>query len=361
MEIKETVEKVKEKIKDFSKKIKESDDYANLANKIFDDEYHTVKEKIIDKIKEYQKIIIHRHVNPDGDAIGSSLGLRELIKTNFIGKEVYSVGDNLPNYLRFVGDEDRISDDKYQNALVIVVDTAQEKRIADERYKLAKEIIKIDHHVDVEDFSTGINYVRENYASCSLVIMDIFASYPLFSISKEAARYLYIATVTDTSRFRYKEVDAKALVLASKMLETGINTENIFSNLYSKDKEVFKLQGYFYKNIKYTRNGVSYMFMTKRIMKKFDVNVSEASNMVNLMDGIKGSMIWILFIERDKEIRVRLRSRFISIRDLAAKYNGGGHENASGATIYSKKQAKTLLNEADQILFNFKNKNKDKF
>lgn len=365
MEIKKVLNQVKDKVmdtvKDTVKEIKQSDTYANITNNIYDDDFHSIKEKILNKIKEYNTIIIHRHVRPDGDAIGSSLGLREILKTSFPDKKIYSVGDELPEYLKFVGEEDVIDETEYTDALVIVVDTATSDRICDSRFKLGKEIIKIDHHVPTENYGTSINYVRENYGSCSLVIMDMFTNFSSFIINKAAARYLYIATITDTGRFRYKEVDGKALEIASKMLNIGVDTDAIYANLYSKNIENFKFQAYIYKNVCFTENKVAYLFLTKKIMKKYKISTEDASNTVNLLDGIKGSMIWLLFIERDKEIRVRLRSRFVPVIGIAQQFNGGGHECASGATVYNKKQIKELLKIADNTLKDFKEQNKDKF
>lgn len=318
-----------------------------------------IKNDILDKISEYNNIIIHRHVRPDGDAIGSSLGLRQILRDNFPEKNIYSVGGDIPEYLGFVGKEDIISDDVYKDALVIVVDTATKARICDNRYELAKEIIKIDHHDPVDSYG-GINHVLDHFASCSLVIMDLFND-EKFYISKEAARYLYIAVITDTGRFRYSGVNAEALKLSSIMLEKGINTEDIFAYLYTKELKSYQLQAYVYKHIKLSENGVAYMFMTKKIMKKFNVSIEDASNMVNLMDGIRGSMIWVLFIEHPKEIRVRLRSRHVKIIDVAKMYNGGGHDNASGATIYNKKQIKNVIEDCDKLLKVYKTENEDKF
>ena len=196
---------LKEKIIDKAKKIyedaKKSEIVRNVQDAIFDDQDFSKKLDILNKIKEYDTVIIHRHVRPDGDAIGSSLGLREILRDNFPEKHIYSVGGNLPEYLKFVGEEDEISDEVYENALVIAVDTATKARIYDERYEKAKELIKIDHHDPVENYG-NMNFVKEHFASCSLLIMDIFSVIPNINISAKAARYLYIATITDTGNFK---------------------------------------------------------------------------------------------------------------------------------------------------------------
>ena len=363
MSIKEKFENisknVSDKIEQFTKEVKGSEAYISLTNKLFDDDYRALKEKIVDKIEEYDTIIIHRHIRPDGDAVGSALGLRDVLRNKYPEKKIYAVGEKLPQYLQFVGTQDEIDDKEYENALMIVVDTATQDRICLNKMSLAKEVIKIDHHIPTDEYG-NINYVREHYASCSLLLTEFFATMG-FDITPIAARYLYIAAVTDTGRFKYKEVDSDAMHLASILLSKGIDTEEIYSNLYSKDKSVFKLQGYIYNHVKYTENGVAYLFMTKRLMKKFKVTVEDASNTVNLLDGIKGSLIWMLFIEYDNEIRIRFRSRFVGVVDIASKYNGGGHEYAAGGTIYSKKDIKKVLECTDKVLKEYKMNNKDKF
>ena len=363
MAIKETINNVKDKIvdaiNDTANKIKNSDEYKEFNNMIHNDEFRTIKEQIVDKIDAYDTIIIHRHVTPDGDAIGSALGLREIIKTNWPNKKVYAVGDEIPKYLQFVGTQDVIEDNEYENALMIVVDTATSDRISLNKMNLAKEVIKIDHHIVTDNYGS-INLVRENYGSCTLIITDMCESMKL-NITNEAARYLYIGVITDTGRFKYKEVDATALRLASYLLEKGIDTESIFANLYTKNKEIYKLQAYVYQHIKYSENGVAYMFMTKRIIKRFKVSVEDASNCVNLMDGIRGSLIWIMFIEHDDEIRIRFRSRFVPCVGIASTFEGGGHENAAGGRILKKKDIKKVILEADKVLKEFKENNKDKF
>lgn len=352
-------EKIVNTLNDVSKKIKESETYEKINNVVFNDEFRTLKGKILEKIEAYDKIIIFRHKRPDGDAIGSALGLREVLRDKYPDKKIYAVGEEIPNYLKFVGVQDEILDEDYSDSLAIVVDTATADRISLDKYKLAKEVIKIDHHIPVDNYGS-INYVRENYGSCSLVLTELFTTMNI-NISSSAARYLYIATITDTGRFKYKEVDAKALELASILLSKGIDTEEIFANLYSKDKNVFKLQGYIYKHIKYSENGVAYLFMSKHLMKKFKVRVEDAANGVNLLDAIKGTMIWMFFVEYDSEIRIRLRSRYVSVVELASKYNGGGHAYAAGGTISSKKDIKKVVLDADKLLKEYKDNNEDKF
>ena len=108
---------------------------------------------ILEKIKEYNRIIIFRHKRPDGDAVGSTKGLREILRISFPQKEIYLCNTDYSDYVAFLGDEDgELSDELYTDALGIVIDTATAARISNPKYALCKELIKIDHHIPIETY-----------------------------------------------------------------------------------------------------------------------------------------------------------------------------------------------------------------
>ena len=143
------------------------------------------------------------------------------------------------------------------------------------------------------------------------------------------------------------------------MLKNNIDTDVLFAHLYLKDFEEFKFESHAHKKMKITKNGVAYLFVTKAMQKKLGITKEQASASasVSFMDSIKGSLIWIAFIEGDEEIRVRLRSRFVPISDLAEQYRGGGHACAAGATLHSKAEMKELIAKADALLGEYKASN----
>jgi phosphoesterase RecJ-like protein len=110
-----------------------------------------MKEKILEAIKQYETIIIHRHVRPDPDAYGSQGGLAEILKTSFPEKSIYIVGKE-EETLQFLNRLDYIPDETYKSALVIVCDTANEARIDDNRYHMGEQLIKIDHHPNEDPY-----------------------------------------------------------------------------------------------------------------------------------------------------------------------------------------------------------------
>ena len=310
---------------------------------------------ILDKIKEYDKIILFRHFRPDGDAVGSTKGLAEIIKATYPEKTVLLQNSDFSDYLKFLGGEDApITDEDYADALGIVLDTATTKRISNQMFSLCKEIIKIDHHIPVESYGS-LEWVEELRSSCSEMIAAFYDTFSdELTLTKEAATYIYCGMVTDSGRFRFRDVSGETMRLAGVMLGAGIDTDTLFAHLYLKDFDSYKFESYARSKMKISESGVVSLFVSKGMQKKFSLSSEEASASVSYMDSIKGSLIWIAFIEGKNEIRVRLRSRFVTVSELAEKYNGGGHACAAGATVYSRAEAKKLLAEADKILAEYK-------
>ena len=174
-------------------------------------------------------------------------------------------------------------------------------------------------------------------------------------LTSDAATYIYCGMVTDSGRFRYREVSSETMRLAGVMLTAGIDTDTLFANLYLKSAKDYKFESYARRKMKFTENGVVYLFVTNRMKKKFGLTNEEASASVSYMDSIKDSLIWIAFIEGENgEIRVRLRSRFVTVSEIGEKYHGGGHACAAGATVYSKREMKALIADADARLGEYK-------
>ena len=315
---------------------------------------------ILYKIKEYDKIILFRHFRPDGDAVGSTKGFAEILKATYPEKKILLQNSDFSDYLAFLGGEDEpIADEEYKDALGIVIDTATTSRISNKKYALCRELIKIDHHIPVESYG-ALEWVEELRSSACEMIA---AFYDTFSnelkITKDAAKYLYCGMVTDSGRFRFRDVSGETLRLAGMLLDVGIDTDTLYAHLYLKDFNSFKFEAYARRKMKIEKNGTVSLFVTHRMQKKFALSKEEASACVSYMDSIKDSLIWIAFIEGDGEIRVRLRSRFVTVSELAEKYHGGGHACASGATVYSKAEMKALIADADELLGKYKSEHGD--
>ena len=315
---------------------------------------------ILNKIKEYNKIILFRHFRPDGDAIGSTKGLQRILRLTYPEKTVLLINDDYADYLAFLGGEDeKIADEEYADALAIVLDTGTERRISNQKYKLCREIVKIDHHIPIENDNYGdVRWIEEERSSTCEMVAHFYDTFrDELKIDTEAATYIYAGMVTDSGRFRFRDVSPETMRLAGLMLSHNIDTDVLYANLYMKDFSEFKFEAYAHKKMKLTENGVATLFVTNAMKKKLGITNEQASASVSFMDSLKGSLIWMAFIEGEKDIRVRVRSRFVKISDLAEKYHGGGHACAAGATVYSKKEMKALIAEADALLREYKANN----
>ena len=315
-----------------------------------------IKLEILNKIKAYEKIVISRHIRPDGDAIGSTHGMAALLRASFPGKDIRLVSEDASSYLAFLGPDDETPDDSfYDGALVIVIDTGTKDRISNKKIDLGQELIKIDHHIDDKPYG-DLSWVEEERSSACEMIVDFYRTFQdELILTKEAALPLYTGMVTDSGRFRFPSVTGETLRLAGLLLDTGIDTETLFAHLNLDDYEQFKYAAYVYENMERTENGVAYLFVTLDMQKRFGLDREAASNTIGYLDSIKNYLIWLAFIDNgDGSIRVRLRSRFITCQELATRYHGGGHDKAAGATVYSWEEAEALIREADEMLGEYK-------
>ena len=312
--------------------------------------------KILDKIKEYNRIIIFRHKRPDGDAVGSTMGFAEILRESFPEKEIYVQNCDYAKYLEFLGGEGEIiADELYRDALGIIMDTATLERVSNPKYALCRELIKIDHHIPVQSYGI-LEWVEELRSStCEMVAAFYDMHKDELKISTRAATFIYTGMVTDSGRFRFRDVSCETMRLAGLILSVGIDTEYIYANLYLKDFEDFKFESFAHEKMEITENGVAHLYVTKEIQEQWGLSNEQASNSVGYMDSIKGSLIWLAFIDNpDGSIRVRLRSRFVTVSELAERYNGGGHACAAGSTVYSEEERLNLLKEADALLGEYK-------
>ena len=179
-------------------------------NKKCDERTVKMIENIVELIKKYDTIIIHRHKKPDGDALGSQIGLKNIILDNFEGKTVYVVGDHAGRYAFMDGSEmDEIADECYNGALAFVLDTSAKSLISDDRYTLADATVRMDHHIFVEKIC-DTELTDTSYESCCGLITD-FADRAGLKLSSASAKALYTGMVTDSGRFRYDSTTSSNL------------------------------------------------------------------------------------------------------------------------------------------------------
>lgn len=311
--------------------------------------------QIIDTIKAYDTIIIHRHVRPDPDAYGSQAGLSEIIKESFPQKQVFIVGSEDPS-LHFLVKMDQVSDDMYTDALIIVCDTANRERISDKRYDKGKQIIKIDHHPNNDTYG-DLLWVDTNASSTSEMIYEFYlrGKSQGLKMNDVAARLIYAGIVGDTGRFLFPSTTNKTFEFAADLVTYDFDRTKLYNGIYNISENVARLRGYVLQNFTLSKSGVSTIRLTREILNQFDIEPLESGQLVGALGDIEGMRAWVFFVEEESGIiRARFRSKGPVINEIAAKYGGGGHPLAAGATISNWSEADQIEQDLEELCASYK-------
>lgn len=303
-------------------------------------------EKFEKLIKDFDKIIIFRHQVGDGDALGSQWGMYYYLKEKYPSKEVYAVGDETLGYENLFLHPHQIEDEKFNNALAIIMDTANRERISDERFKLCKKIIKIDHHIKVDNYG-DLEFVFPTVTSTAEIVTNILRviekDQPL---SKNVANNLYVGLISDTQQFSLPGVNEDTFKTAAYLSQSKIQPGVLSRKLNEIDMEMFKFKNSISSNIVVDKKGLAYVKIRNEHLKNFHLSHSQAKRNVNLMKNIEGINVWVLFIEQKDHPNVfdaSLRANDVEINDIAQKFGGGGHKFASGIKNLDKKSVLELI------------------
>ncbi|MER0123963.1 bifunctional oligoribonuclease/PAP phosphatase NrnA [Streptococcus sp. ZJ93] len=304
-------------------------------------------EKILEKIKEYQTIVIHRHMRPDPDALGSQVGLQRVLQKNFPEKTVKITGYTEPN-LAWLAQMEAVADEDYQGALVIVTDTANQARIDDKRYDQGDFLIKIDHHPNDEVYG-DLSWVNTSASSCSEMIAQLAFDMGL-ELDADIAYLLYAGIIGDTGRFLYPATSAKTFEIVAKLRQYEFDFAGLSRQMESVDYSVAKLIGYVYDHLEVDENGAARVLLSQNLLRKFGIGDADTSFIVGVPGRVNTVKSWGIFVEQpDGSYRVRLRSKFLPINEIAKRHHGGGHPLASGANSYSIEENEQIYQELKQV------------
>lgn len=303
-------------------------------------------------INEYEYIYIFRHKRPDPDAIASQLALKEYIQVNY-NKKVFAIGDDDPIEFNYLGAMDK-TEINYEKGLAIVVDTANYERIEGNNLEQFKMIIKIDHHIDEEHERYGtLNLVNSKMAStCEYlyyILKELNDNYNL-KFNQNIAKLLFAGIYSDTGGFIFPSTTNKTFFAASKLVKYEFEYEELIMNLTTKNHEIMKLIGYAYQNIK-INNGFGYLKFDQKFQTEHNIKPHDISIIANYLGNIKELKVWCVLNEYPKFIRANIRSREkYNVQEIAKKYNGGGHKNASGASLKDFEHAEMLIKELGDLI-----------
>ena len=314
----------------------------------------------LDKIKAFKellsqpkRVVILSHTNPDGDAIGSSLAMAEVLKG--LGHSVNCILPNrFPYYLKWMpcsesliihaNDKLGITQSVIEAAeIVICADMSSLSRLESlteiiESNTTAKRIL-IDHHLNPSSEFDLIFSSPESSSTAYLVYEIIKATFGTQALNQTIATLLYVGMITDTGNFAFSNINPDLFRAAADLLETGIDVPTIYNNVYNSFTEGrARLFGYVINRKMKTllKGTVAYMSLTEEEMRRFWFQQGDSEGFVNYPLTIKKMRMSAIFVEHHDFIRVSLRSRGnVDVNLFAGRYfEGGGHKNAAGGKSF---------------------------
>ncbi len=310
--------------------------------------------ELIDKIKEFDTIVIARHIGVDPDALCSQLALRESILLTFPNKKVLAVGTGSQKFIP-IGKLDRL--EKVENALLIVCDTPDKKRVDSVNIEDYPFSIKIDHHPFMEKFC-DIEYIEDTVTSTCEIIMKLLLNSEL-ECNSTISELLYLGLVSDSNRFLFNSCNSDTFSLVSTYLEKyPFDLTRAYEKLYFRPLCEVRLEGYISLNMIVTENGLGYVVIRDDVINSFGVDSAAPGNMINNFNYIKEVFVWATITEdvKNSQFRVSIRSRGPEVNSIAERYNGGGHKYASGVRVKTLEEAMAVMKDLDGELSHYNQK-----
>jgi phosphoesterase RecJ-like protein len=301
-----------------------------------------IRQNIIDALLQSKHVLITAHRSPDGDSLGSQIGLAGLLKSQGIPHVIVNEGV-IPDKYRFLPGIESVCDirdfktsgPKFDTAAVIECSTLERigevGRLVDEQCR----IINIDHHQDNTCFG-NIN-LKETQASAAGEMIYNILRHGSFPIDKEMATSLYTAILTDTGRFHYSSTTPECMKVAGDLLALGADTVEITENVYYNLRpQVMRLTGMVIAGMQYHLEGrLCLLTVDNRMMEEAQADRGDTEGLINYSMYASGVEVGVLFTEIDDKItKVSFRSqKDFDVADIAAQFGGGGHTNASGCVV----------------------------
>ena len=291
--------------------------------------------ELADKIKGEESVALFCHVRPDGDTIGSALGLKLALETLGIKADVFC-DDPVPSRFSFLKETAYIKNEISDNySAFIAIYCADIQRLGGfaEKFLAHKNTYVIDHHISNDRFAKT-SYVFDNASNCEnvLALIEELGA----PISVDMANLLATGVMTDTGNFRHKNVTAQTLHSAGKLVEKGADLNNIYFHTFSaQSKERAKLFGRTMEKIRYFFDG-RFAVATVRLSDFAAVGAKqeETEGFIDFVMGIVGVEIGACVMEiKPDKFKISFRSKSADVNAVAGSFGGGGHTLASGCQI----------------------------
>ena len=304
-------------------------------------------EKIIAKIEKYDSIVIFGHHNPDGDCYGSQIALRNILRSEYPQKQIYCVGSGLKKFLNIIGQMDIVTDETISKSLAILVDGNDLSRAEDQRVRTALDFAKIDHHIDLHNFTEGPEVIDDKATStCELIYK--FAKENDFEIDLMSASALYLGIMTDTGRFQFADDFVSMFKMVSDLCSIGVDPILLTKTNNLQPEIVLDIKSFIYSHVQKT-DFIIYAVARKNEREKLGVSSAQIVSNTSLLSYIAGHPIWFVASETDNGgMQVEIRSSTYNVQQVAVHFGGGGHTYAAGFTV--KKYSQETLNELIDLL-----------
>ena len=293
-------------------------------------------EKIIEKINRAESVGIFTHINPDGDALGSSFSLKSVLKSMGKKTEVFICGD-IESRVDELIEKGEVTDLKPEGCdLLIAVDSADIQRLGkwSDFFAAHKNTIAIDHHKTHVKFA-GETVVKDISSTCELMV-GLYNEMEI-DMSIGVAKNLYIGIVTDTGNFKYSSVTADTHRVVAELIEKGINFADIAKKLFDTvTKEYLMLKMRATEKLEfYCDERVALLTLSDADFEEYNISEADSSSLVVFPCSVKGVEVGIYIRQRnDNEYKVSLRSvNKVDVAEIACKFGGGGHMRASGYSV----------------------------
>jgi bifunctional oligoribonuclease and PAP phosphatase NrnA len=295
---------------------------------------------VISVLKESKKTVILPHISVDGDCLGSALALCMILEK--AGKKVsIYIEEDIPYIYKFLPGIEMINnynkDEKIdKSATVIAVDTGDIGRLGKRAkiFKNARITVNIDHHGTNTNYAVH-NLVKADYAAAGEIIYEIAKVFET-DIKNDISVCLYVAISTDTGGFRYGNTTPKTHLIASELLNNGIDVAGISRRVFETISAVkAKLISVAINSLEYFENGrVAYIYISNKVLKKSGALEEDCDGIVNIGRNIRGVEVSVMLREWNGGIKCNLRSNtYVDVSEIATVFSGGGHAKAAGFTI----------------------------
>lgn len=308
---------------------------------------------ILQEIHLAEIITIFRHINPDHDALGSQYGLAEYLQQQYPNKQVICCGFDSTVKGNTYPKVQQISDEVIENSLAIILDSANQERIDDQRFASATKIIKIDHHPLIDDYGDIVWVSVESASTCEM-IAELLYTNENRPLNHKVAEYLLAGILSDTIMFSIKSTTAQTLKMASYLMESGVDINALHQKLYHITLKEYQFISFIQNKATMHHDSILVAFVSREELIDYQMHPNLAKEYIYALANIAEVDVWALFIEIEVNNHVvyngSLRSKNTTINNIAAQYNGGGHALAAAVKHVSKQQAYDIIDKIDRAI-----------